>query len=63
VDACKFPEIFCKVSFMWSEHTNDNKPYCVHTTFDPDVVEESNPKPMISPNLALQTKTYYSHPK
>jgi len=26
VDACKFPQMFCKVSYMWSELTADNKP-------------------------------------
>jgi len=37
----------CKVSYRWSELTADNKPQCVHTDFDPEIVEKSNPKPMI----------------
>jgi len=48
VDACKSPQMFCKVSYMWSELTADNKPQCVHTDFNPKLVEKSNPKPMIS---------------
>ena len=44
VDACKFP---CKVSYMWSELIADNKPQCVHTDFDPKLVEKTDPKPMI----------------
>ena len=47
VDACKFPQMFCKVSYMWSELTADNKPQCVHTDFDPELVEKTVPKPMI----------------
>jgi len=47
VDACKFPQMFCKVSYMWSELTADNKPQCVHTDFDPELVEKTDPKPMI----------------
>ena len=47
VDGCNFPEMFCKVSYMWSELTADNKLQCVHTDFDPELVEKTNPKPMI----------------
>ncbi len=47
VDACKFPQMFCKVSYMWSELTADNQPQCVHTDFDPELVEKTVPKPMI----------------
>jgi len=32
---------------MWSELTADNKPQCVHTAFDPKLVEKTDPKPMI----------------
>ncbi len=32
---------------MLSELITDNKPQCVHTDFDPEVVEESNLEPMI----------------
>jgi len=39
VDACEFPLMFCKVSYMWSELIADNKPQCVHTDFDPELVE------------------------
>ena len=45
VDACKFPQMFCKVSYMWPELTADNKPQCVHTDFDPKLVEKTVPKP------------------
>jgi len=47
VDACNYSQMFCKVSYMWSELTADNKPQCVHTDFDLKVVEKSDPKPMI----------------
>ena len=47
VDACKFPQMFCKVSYMWSELIADNKPQCVHTDFTPELVEKTDPKPMI----------------
>jgi len=46
VDACNFPKMFCKVSCMWSELT-DNKPHCVYTDFDQKVVEESNQSPCL----------------
>jgi len=32
---------------MWSELTADNKLQCVHTDFDPKLVEKTDPKPMI----------------
>jgi len=47
VDACKFLQLFCKVSYMWSELIADNKPHCVHTDFDTQVVEKSNQIPTI----------------
>ncbi len=47
VDACKFPQMFCKVSCMWSKLTADNKPQCLNTDFDPEVIVKSNPMPMI----------------
>jgi len=47
VEGCNFPQMFCKVSYMWSELKADNLPQCVHTDFDLEVVEKSDPKPMI----------------
>jgi len=35
------------MTYMWSELTADNKPQCVHTDFDPKLVEITDPKPMI----------------
>jgi len=32
---------------MWSELITDSKPQCVHTDFDPELVEKTDPKPMI----------------
>jgi len=39
---------------MWSELITDNKPQCVHTDFDPEVVEKSKPKPMIGSQPLLK---------
>ncbi len=47
VDACKNPQMFCKTSYMWSELIAENKPQCAHTDFDPQVVMDSDPKPLI----------------
>jgi len=45
VDACKFSQMFCKVSYMWSELTADNKPWCVHTDFDPKLLRSPTQSP------------------
>ena len=45
VDAWKFSQMFCKVSYMWSELSADNKPQCVHTDFTPELVEKTDPNP------------------
>ena len=45
VDACKFPQMFCKVSYMGSELIADNKPQCVHTDLLQNLLRKLSPSP------------------